>query len=177
MRVRNSSRRSGVTVPSHLGLEGDAGGAMQHHDAVADLQRLVDRVGDEQRRLVALAHEAQELRAQALGGHLIERGEGLVAQDQHGIDGQGPGDGHALAHAAGEGVRIVVLVAGEPELGEPAARRGFRLCLRSAPRMSRPSSTLSMAVRQGISRSPWKTMPILPRSAAKSPNGIDALDA
>ena len=126
MRARSSCRRSGVDGAADLGLEGDAGGAMQHHDAISHLERLVDRVGDEQRGLVALAHEAQELGAQALGGHLVERREWLVAQDQHGIDRQGAGDGDALAHAAGEGVRIVVLVAGETELGKPAAGGRFR---------------------------------------------------
>ena len=176
MRLRSSGAPLGRHRPADVGLEGDARRAMQHHDAVADLERLVDRVGDEQRRLAALAHQAQELRAQALGGHLVERRERLVAQDQHRIDGERPGDGDALAHAAGERVRVVVLVAGEAELGEPLRARSPASGLRSAPRMSRPSSTLSMAVRQGISRSPWKTMPILPRSAAKSPNGSMPVD-
>ena len=81
------------------------------------------------------------------------------------LDRERARDRDALAHAAGERMRIVVLVARRaravPASAAPPSApawdryRGFR----------RPSSTLPSAVRHGISRSFWNTMPILPRNA------------
>ena len=104
-------------------LERDARRAMEYQDAVADLHRLVDVMSDEDGGLVALLDQADELGTQVAGRHLVERGERLVAQQDVRLDGERPGDRDALAHAAGERVRIVVLVAGQPEPRQPAARQ------------------------------------------------------
>ena len=87
------------------------------------------------------------------------------------LDRERARDRDALAHAAGERMRIVVLVAGEPEPRQPAPRHLLRLLADRCRGFRRPSRTLSSAVRHGISRSFWNTMPILPRKNSKSRNG------
>ena len=62
-------------------------------------------------------------------GHLVERGERLVAQQDIRLDREGARDRDALAHAAGQRVRIIVLVAGEAEPREPAPRQCLRASL------------------------------------------------
>ena len=89
---------------------GDAG----HHAQV---------VGDEEHGHAALAallrDEAEDL---ALDGGVEGRG-GFVRQQQVGLAGQGHGDHHALAHAAGKLVGVIVVTAlcrGDAHLGEQA---------------------------------------------------------
>ena len=64
-------------------------------------------VGDEHHRHVAVAllvgEQVEDLR---LHGD-VERGGGLVGEEQLGAARQGDGDGDALAHAAGELVRVL----------------------------------------------------------------------
>ena len=79
-----------------------------HDDYV--VRHLVDdaqivRDEDDGRAVVALqiVHQAQNL---CLDGH-VERGGGLVGNQDPGLAGQRHGDHHALAHAAGELVRIL----------------------------------------------------------------------
>ncbi len=120
-------RSASVVAALEPRLVGDARRTVEHQHAVADLHRLVDLVGDEHRGLVALPHQAHELGAQIARGHLVERGERLVAQQNFRIDREGARDRHALAHAARERVRIVVLVAGEAEPRQPAPRGLLRL--------------------------------------------------
>ena len=81
-------------------LVGDPRRAVKHHHAVADVHRLVDVMGDEHRGLAVLLDQADELGAKVAGGHLVERGERLIAQQNVGLDCEGPRDRHALAHAA-----------------------------------------------------------------------------
>ena len=121
--------------------------------------------------LLFCAHEPHELRPQVARGHLVERGERLVAQQQLGLDRERARDRDALAHAAGERVRIVVLVARQARAVRASRAPPARPCRASASRICRPSMTLASAVRHGISRSFWNTMPILPRKKSKSRNG------
>src|SRR6185437_76660 len=108
-------------------LIGDARRTVEHQYAVADLHRLADLMGNEHRGLVALAHQPDELGAQVARSHLIERRERLVAQQDFGIDRKGARDRHALAHAARQRMRVIVLVAGQAEPRQPAAGGVFRL--------------------------------------------------
>ena len=93
------------------GLEHDVlGTAFLHHraiaehgDAVADLQRLVEIVGDEQDRLVAVRLCSLSNSSCMSGAdQRIERREGLVHQEDVGIEREGPGEADALLLAAGE---------------------------------------------------------------------------
>ena len=78
----------------------------QHRDPVGDLADHAEIVGDEQHGHAALAlnvlDQFQDLR---LGGH-VERGGGLVGDQQHGFEHQRHGDHDALALAARKLVRI-----------------------------------------------------------------------
>ena len=55
------------------------------------------------RSLALLAEQVEDL---GLHGH-VERGGGLVGEQQRGAAGEGDGDHHALAHAAGQLVRVL----------------------------------------------------------------------
>src|SRR5690242_11920529 len=102
-------------------LVGDAGRALEHDQAAAEAQCLLDRVGNEDAGGAGLAQKVAELVAQRIAGVLVERAERLVAQQDVRLAREGARDRDALAHAAGQGVREIILVAGEPELGEPGA--------------------------------------------------------
>ena len=84
-------------------------------------------MGDEQDGLAALLPDTQQFQVHALAGQRVERSERLVHQDQPGIVDQRPGDGGALLHAAGEFVRVFLLVAGEPDHVDQAAGAFARL--------------------------------------------------
>ena len=77
-----------------------AGRRAHDDDAVGEIDRLVDIVGDEEDRLAVALPDAQELRAHDLPDLRVERTERLVHQQYLGLDAQGAGDSDALAHAA-----------------------------------------------------------------------------
>ena len=85
----------------------------------------------------------------------VERAEGLVHQDDVGVERQRLRQRRALAHAARELVRIAVAEAAEADALQPG------LGLRRAPRLparrgtAGPTITLSSALRHGISASVW----------------------
>jgi hypothetical protein len=72
-------------------------------------------VGDQQGGGGPLGPDPLELEVEVLAGHLVEGAEGLVEQEDLGLDDQGPGDGDPLAHAAGQLRRAGVLEALEPD--------------------------------------------------------------
>ena len=75
-------------------------------DLVTHLGDDSEIVGDEQNRHAKLALEgAQEIEDLRLDGD-VERGGGLVGDEQGGIAGEGHRDDHALPHAAGELMRV-----------------------------------------------------------------------
>nr|BFF22215.1 hypothetical protein GCM10025732_01800 [Glycomyces mayteni] len=59
-------------------------------------------MGDEHAREALAREEAADLLVEALAGDLVEGAEGLVEEEQLGLDGERAGDGGAHAHAAGE---------------------------------------------------------------------------
>src|SRR5207253_655735 len=74
----------------------------QDRDAVADLDRLVDVVGDEDDGLPQLLLEPEELVLEAGPDDRIDRAEGLVHQHQRRVRRECPRETHALALAPGE---------------------------------------------------------------------------
>ena len=85
---------------------GEDAALLQHRDAVAHLDRLVDVVGDEDDRLADLGLEAQELVLEPLAVDRVDRAERLVHQHQRRVGGERAGDADALALAAGELRRV-----------------------------------------------------------------------
>ena len=79
--------------------------AIHHRDAVGHRQRLVLVVRDEDGGDAELAQQALELDLHRLAQLAVERGEGLVEQQQLGAHDQGAGDGDALLLAARERAR------------------------------------------------------------------------
>ena len=72
-------------------------------------------------------------------------------------------------------MRIIVLVAAEPELGQPLLRGRAPLAT-GISSISSPSSTFWIAVRHGSRRSFWNTIAILPRNEFEFREGIAAVD-
>src|SRR5882757_7480429 len=98
-------------------------GSFQDDYPVTDRQCLADGMGDEYGGLAVFLHQADELRAQSPGGGFVKRRERLVAEQNIGVGCKCTRDRHALAHAAGQRVRIVVLVTAKSELGQPELSR------------------------------------------------------
>src|SRR6185312_7988518 len=108
----------GIARPRQIDGDGalDAPRTEAHHrDAVAELDRLGDVVGDEQRRLVQGAADLQDLVAEQHARLLVERREGLVHQQDLRPRGQRARDRRALAHAARELGRKALGEAVEPD--------------------------------------------------------------
>ena len=108
---------------------------IHHRDLVADLGDHAEIVGDQNDRSPArglqLAHQIEDLRLQGD----VERGGRLVGDQQRGIAGQRHRDHDALAHAAGELVRIFVdapLRRGDVDAAQQFDRALARLPPRSA---------------------------------------------
>src|SRR5919106_2547666 len=125
----------GVTAAVDPGadrLRHPAGAPGQDDDLVGDVDGLLDRVGHEDHRLVLLAEQPQQVLLELAADLLVDRGEGLVHQQDLGVHGQGPGEAYALPHSARELVGIGVLEAGQPHLGHVLARRLLTFLARHA---------------------------------------------
>ena len=83
----------------------------------------------------------------------VERRERLVEQDDLGLDGQRPGQGHPLLLAAGE----LVGVAAGPARPGPPRRAGRPPGRAGAPGAGRPKATLPPTVRWGNRLPSWGT--------------------
>jgi hypothetical protein len=106
----------------------DAAGPPAHHQhAVGEIDGLADGMGDEQRGAVVLLPHLHQHQVHLVARDGIQRAERLVHQQQVGLVDQGATDGDALAHAAGELARLVMVEAAEADLveqvGGPRARR------------------------------------------------------
>ena len=118
---------------------------------VADLFHHRHLVGDDHhgdaQPLVDVLDQLQDV----LGGLGVQGGGGLVAQQDLGVGGQGPGDGDALLLAAGELGRVGVRLVGQADdlqqllgplvglgaLGTPAISMGKQIFFRQVRCMSR----------------------------------------
>src|SRR6185503_18842957 len=98
-------------------------------DAVAEIDRFLDRVGDEEDRRLRFLPEIDQQLLHVQPRRRVERAEGLVLQDDARREYQSPRDGDALAHAARQLARILAGVAldVEPDLGDPGAGQGAAL--------------------------------------------------
>jgi hypothetical protein len=99
-RVRQQVRR--------VGQLGQLSTDPEYGDLVAQLDGLVDVVGDEHYRLAQLALQPEELVLKLLADDRVDRAEGLVHQHHRRVGGQGAGDSDALLLAAGELARVSV---------------------------------------------------------------------
>ena len=119
-----------------------------------------------------VAHDGPDILAR-VGVEIAGR---LVGEDQHGIVGERPRDGDALGLTAGELLRQLVLVSGEPEIGRGASPpfRGWR-SRESLPSRRMGSITFSSAVNSGSRKWNWKTKPISARrtSARRSSPSLE----
>ena len=101
----------------------DAAEIHDHHvigDVAHDREIVADEEIGEIEPLLDVGEEVQHLR---LDRH-IERRDRLVEHQDVGIEHQGAGDGDALALAAGEHVRIAVVMLGpQADIGHHRARR------------------------------------------------------
>ena len=82
-----------------------AGIAAQHDDAIGQQDGFFDIVRDEKdgsRGDGLLLPQLQQFAAQVLRGQHIERGEGLVHEEDFRLDDEGAGESDPLPHAAGE---------------------------------------------------------------------------
>ena len=131
-----------------------------------------DRVGDQQGGGRPLGPDPLQLEVEALAGHLVERAERLVEQQDLGVDHQGPGDGHPLAHAARQlgragpwskpsrptsGIRSSISWS---DFCRPLTSRGRRMLLVTDPprqqgRVLEGDAELVVAPGQLAARSPW----------------------
>ena len=104
--MKGSDLRSRGCGSLHPEIGADVAGiAAQHDDAVGQQHRLLDVVGDEEDGLGGhglLGPQLQQFAAQVLGGEHVERGEGLVHEEDFRLDDQGAGEADALPHAAGK---------------------------------------------------------------------------
>src|SRR5258708_3158130 len=80
----------------------------QHDDAVAEVDRLVDVVGDEDDGLLGALPEERHFLLHRLARLGVERAEGLVHQEHLGIEGEHARERDALLHAAGELGGVVI---------------------------------------------------------------------
>ena len=94
---------------------GDARLVLQHEDAVAELDGLVDVVGDAHNGLVQLGLHVEQLVLEVGAGDRVDGAEGLVHEQDGRVGGQAPGDPDALLLTAGQLLRVAVAVGGGVE--------------------------------------------------------------
>ena len=95
-----------VQIPGRAGLLDPA--VVHDHDLLGDVHRLLLVVGDEDGRHVDLLVEAAKPHSQLLANVRVERPEGLVEEQHLGLDGERPGERHALALPARELGRVAI---------------------------------------------------------------------
>ena len=156
-RARSSARsracrRSSVGGRSMSMTSRDPARPRAHDDhARRQEDRLRDRVGDEARSCVPVrSPDPQDLLVHPLAGHLVERAERLVHEQDRGLERERPGDRDALLHAARQLPRMV--------LGEVATARRARASP-LADRARRPASK-PMRSRAAARRCPATRPPI-----------------
>ena len=118
--------------------------AAEHRDLVAELDRLVDVVGDEHDRLAQFALQPQDLVLQLLAHHRVDGAERLVHQQDRRVGGQRPGHADALLLAARQLGRVAVGQLGvQPDAFQHARARLCVRVRRDSPRSTGTVATLS----------------------------------
>ena len=161
-------RRAGLDDPA----------ALHDRDRVADLERLVEIVADEDDGLVQPLLQLEQIVLQLVADQRVEGGERLVHQQDVGVGGEGAGEPDALLHAAGELVRelagpllevhqrqllhddAVALGLGHAAQLQAERRRSRPPCARAAARTAgtpwRPAASAGAATRE---RCRWRRRP------------------
>ncbi len=93
-----------------------AGPAFHGNHPVAEIDRLLQIMGDENHGGAALRRQPRHLVLQVLPGHGVERAERLVHQQHVRLLGQAAGDLQALLHAAGQLQRKRIMPVAESDL-------------------------------------------------------------
>ena len=114
---------------------GEPAALAEDRDAVADLDRLVDVVRDEDDRLAQLLLQAQELVLEPRAHDRVDRAERLVHQHQRRVRGERAREADALALAAGELGReaLPVRLPGRGRRARAARRRAPGSAVRCQP--------------------------------------------
>src|SRR5437867_7948881 len=96
--------------------------APEDEDPAAHVDRFLELVRHEDRGVALHPREVDEGPPERGRRHLVQVAEGLVGEQERRLDGEGPGERHALPHAAGQLVRIRALEARQVEPLEPRPR-------------------------------------------------------
>src|SRR5580704_17886494 len=126
-RQRTGERQQNRKIFGHPRRPRGEDGAMR-----AEEHGFLDRVGDEDDGLAALAPDSQHFQVHLLARQCVQRAERLVHQDQFGVMDEGARDRGALLHAARQLLRVFVLVAREAHEVEQVARSRARRLHRQA---------------------------------------------
>ncbi|MPN16244.1 hypothetical protein SDC9_163582 [bioreactor metagenome] len=87
--------------------------ALHDGDCIAELEGLINIMGDKYDSFVQLPLDLQQLKLHVFAHQRIQSRERFIHQQHIRVGGQRAGDGHALTHAAGEAVTALMLPAGE----------------------------------------------------------------
>ena len=141
------------------------------HDAnpVAHHHRLFQRMGDVDEGFLRLAVNVLQFLFQRLAQLVVDGRQGLVEEQDLRVIGQGPGQGHALALAAGT-FHHVLAVVGLRQAQKIHQFEGAHLALVLGfdPLIFRENSIFSPTVRCGNRASDWNTMQVGRRLAGRS---------
>ena len=108
-----------------IGVLQQRAAAPEHRDLVAELDRLVDVVGDEHDGFAQFALQPQDFGLQILAHHWVDGAERLVHQQDRRIGGQCPGHPDALLLTARQLCRVPVGELGIETDTLHHAQRGF----------------------------------------------------
>ena len=97
------------------------------HDAIGELKRLRQIVGDEHGGLAPLAQDGRELPAELPAKRRVQGGERLVEEQEPGVHRERPAEGHALLLAPRQFARAPRTQAAQPEPLEHLARAAAAL--------------------------------------------------
>jgi hypothetical protein len=106
-------------------------------DAVAEPDRLVEIMGDEDDGLAQQLLQPQELVLHLAADERVERREGFIEKPDIGLDGERAGDADALLLAARQLAREIILAALEPDELDHLARPLLALLTRRTPHLER----------------------------------------
>ncbi len=138
---------------------------LEHDQAVAEGEGLARVVGDDQRRRPRLAQPRGELGHQRRPRRGVERGEGLVEEEQIRLDREGARQADPLRLPAGKGASIAAREVADAEPLQPTGGR------RSASRRPTPRKRSPLAAFWSTPTSKrsgsWKTVAVRRRSAAR----------
>ena len=140
-----------------------AGIAAQHDDAVGEQHGFFDVVGHDEDgagRDSLVVPQFQQFAAEVLRGEHVERGEGLVHEEDLRLDNQRAGKADALPHAAGELLGVGGSKAVEADgVDDPQAALASLVGAHAARLQG--ASTFSSTVSQGKRAKLWKTIETL----------------